>query len=330
MVSQQSVHKQLKKIDFNPHGWNRSEVAELQNVLLPDEEIYECVNGLYEGGFALLVASDVRVLLIDKKPLSFLNVEDLRFDMINEIDYNHRMMGASIIITTGSKTLSFRSYNKERLRKLIGHVQHCMAENKKQQSSHAEGQNQHLEQINQQLQAYLVAQYKQQQKLQEQLVNMQSDNGKTGPVQLEEAAMSSQLKDYLYAHGLMETYRQETGQDPVAVQPPPTPAPVQAQAAPAPKVVSSDGSQLDEIYAEGIQEVFGRRAQPGPVQPTPHSKLSVFEVNPFKVAISKLQLASVSRRFGLSLPSLPSWPGHDSQSTQTLNLNSTTSSGSIT
>src|SRR5258708_3529959 len=128
MVSQESIQAQLKSIGFNQHGWGRTEVNELHHIIIEGEEIYECVNGIYEGGFALLVATDVRLLLVDKKPFNYLTVEDLRFDMINEIDYNHRLLGAYISITSGDKNLKFRSYNQPRLRKLIGHVQHCMAE----------------------------------------------------------------------------------------------------------------------------------------------------------------------------------------------------------
>jgi len=95
MVSSKSVQDQLRKIRFNS-GWNKPEAAELAEVLLPDEEIFECVNGWYEGGYALLCATNVRVLLIDKKPFKFLNVEDLRFDMITQIDYSHRLFNASI------------------------------------------------------------------------------------------------------------------------------------------------------------------------------------------------------------------------------------------
>ena len=62
MVTQESVEQQLKKIGFNHFGWGRTEALELHNIILPDEEIYECVNGIYEGGFALLVATDVRVI----------------------------------------------------------------------------------------------------------------------------------------------------------------------------------------------------------------------------------------------------------------------------
>src|ERR1035438_180349 len=120
MVSKQSVDEQLERLGFNLHGWGQAEIKELPNILLPGEEIYELVNGIYEGGFALAVATDVRVLLIDKKPMKYLTVEDLRFDMISEIDYSHRLFGAQIHISTGSKNLSFRSYNQPRLRKMIG------------------------------------------------------------------------------------------------------------------------------------------------------------------------------------------------------------------
>lgn len=158
MVSAESVREQLKRLHINTESWGRSEYRELPGILLPDEEIYECVNGMYEAGFALLVATNVRVLLIDRKPLNYLTVEDLRFDMINEIDYSHRLIGAQIDISAGSHDLVFRSYNKNRLRKLINHVQHCMAEAKRQHQLNQEGQNNHLERLNQQLQLYLLAQ----------------------------------------------------------------------------------------------------------------------------------------------------------------------------
>src|SRR4051794_1945356 len=93
MVSKQVVAKQLKQIGFKQHGWGKGEIDELPRIMLPNEQILECVNGIYESGFALLVATDVRVLVIDKKPLNYLTVEDLRFDMINEMDYSHRLFG---------------------------------------------------------------------------------------------------------------------------------------------------------------------------------------------------------------------------------------------
>ncbi len=164
MISRSTLDKQLKQIHFNQQGWGRSEAQELCNVLMPTEEIDECVNGYYEAGFALLVATKDRLLLVDKKPLNYLTIEDMRFDMINEFDYNHRLLGAEIKISAGAKTLHFRSLNKIRLRRLISFVQYRMTEIKKLQQSHQESQKAHLERMNQQLQMFLaIQQYQHQQ-----------------------------------------------------------------------------------------------------------------------------------------------------------------------
>jgi hypothetical protein len=295
MVSEKSVHKQLKKLGFNYHGWGRGEVSELPNIILPDEEIFELVNGIYEGGFALLVATDVRVLLVDKKPLNYLTVEDLRFDMINEMDYSHRLLGAQISIATGNKTLRFRSYNQPRLRKLIGHVQHSMAEIKKKQSNHQEGQNKHLEQMNQQLQAYLVAQHQHQLELQKFQEAQQA--GITPPPPPEPVKPSPELSDYLLAQSLLAQHQAETGQ---AVNIPPQ-LPAQIQLPPAvsvaPPIVQPP---TDDLVAEGRQEVFGKQLNQPPA-PTPEAQTAThhpLEINPMRIAYSKLPMALRNRKFG--------------------------------
>lgn len=166
MISKSNLDKQLKHIQFNGYSWGRSEVRELCNVLMPDEELDECVNGYYESGFALLAATKDRLLLVDKKPLRYLSVEDVRFDMINEFDYSHRLFGAEVKISTGMKTLHFASLNQPRLRRLLSFVQYRMTEVKKLQQSHQEAQKAHMEQLNKQMQTFLaMQQYQYQQQL---------------------------------------------------------------------------------------------------------------------------------------------------------------------
>jgi hypothetical protein len=305
MVNARLIEKQLKSLGFNYRGWGRSEVGELRNIILPDEEIFECVNGIYDGGFAMLLATDVRVLLVDKKPLNYLTVEDLRFDMINEIDYNHRLFGAYIKISAGETTLKFTSINQPRLRKLIGHVQLCMAEAKKKQAGHQEGQNQHLQQINQQLQSYLLAQYQQQQKLQEQLQDVKSGQGLAASLkqQPEPVRPSPELADYLYAQSLLAQHQARTGQ---AILPP---------AEPAPGADPARSNQMADLYSEGLQEVFGKRNQGSvdnnavPEQPVRSVRVPSLtqmtaaihhplEVNPMSIAYSKLPMALRNRKFG--------------------------------
>lgn len=337
MVSKKSVEKQLKKIKFNYNAWGRGEANELHNILLPEEEVFECVNGVYDGGFALLVGTNVRLLLVDKKPLNFLTVEDLRFDMINEIDYSHRLFGARISVSTGAKNLKFMSYNQARLRKLIGHVQHCMAETKKQQTDHQLDQKQHLEQINQQLQTYLLAQHQQQQKLQEQLEKARKEEGvKAAMPDIELVKPSPELADYLYAQSLLAQHgMQQHDQAPtiptpqsatddnnhgLEALPPPR---SEQRALPAAEAGLAANSEMVDLYSEGMREIFGRHhgqsskhesdtttpSQSQPHQATQQDKSQILdrstpslhkplEINPLRVAYSKLPMALRNRKFG--------------------------------
>jgi hypothetical protein len=305
MVSKQSVDEQLTRLGFNLNGWGRAEVRELPSILLPGEEVYELVNGIYEGGFALVLATDVRLLLIDKKPMNYLNVEDLRFDMINEIDYSHRLLGANIRVSTGSKELTFRSYNQARLRKLIGHVQHCMAEGKKQQSQTQVGQNQHLERINQQLQAYLQAQSEYQVQLQR--IQAAQQTGAQDLPELSKPAPSHELSDYLLARSLLAQYETQTGKK---LQPDFAPATILPIEPVASHIKIPNRSELHELWSAGVQEVFSKHHQQSLSQPTAqpntNKQHNSFEINPITVAFSRLPMAIRSRRFSRSMTQLSS------------------------
>jgi hypothetical protein len=296
MVTRKVVIDQLNKINFKHDGWGRSEVSELPHIILPDEEIYECVNGYYDGGFALLVATNIRVLLIDKKPLNYLSVEDMRFDMISEMDYNHRLFGADISISSGGKNLHFRSYNQARLRKLIGHVQHCMAESKKKQDDHQEGQIQHLEQINKQLQSFLIAQ----QQYQNELDN--SPKGKPAK-NTEPPKPSNELADFLYAQSLLAHHRNQTSSIDAK---PSIEKPIEEKIEPKqvvaniaddnPTITTTTDNQMQEMYQTALQEVYSNRGVGNKDQHIIFQQ-DTHEINPIMIAYSKLPFLLRSRKF---------------------------------
>jgi len=317
MVDVKSVHAQLKRINFSVNAWGQAEIRELPNILHPDEKIYECVNGIYDGGFALLVATDMRVLLVDKKPLNYLTVEDLRFDMINEIDYSHRLMGAKITISAGNKTLNFRSYNQGRLRKLIGHVQDRMSEIKREATEHQENQKQHLAQINQQLQSYLLAQH-------QQLLNLQQ-RGQATPADTNLPKPSPELSDYLFAQSLLAQFGGDMPQLPKEHAPAAQTSPVttddQAADQPEPAAKPEPAVDSNDLWSEGYQEVFGKTTQnQEPAKQEEPSPLASYlelpdaskagkvdlgqiaakslEINPLKIASAKLPMMMRNRKFG--------------------------------
>src|ERR1700750_2229518 len=120
MVHMQVIESQLRAIGADFKFGGRAEKRELRNILVENETIQHCLNGRYEGGFAMLCATDRRLLLVDKKPL-YLTVEDVRFDMISEVDFNHRLIDATVKVCTVNKNVSFTSFRNAELRKLTAY-----------------------------------------------------------------------------------------------------------------------------------------------------------------------------------------------------------------
>lgn len=146
MLSLRKVDDQLKKINFKKSGlWGHCRVKELSKVLHEDEEIKHCVNGYYEGGFALLAATDQRLLLIDRKPM-FLTIEAIWYDKIGQVDYTHRLLNATICVSTPNKQLTFNSWNHRNIHEILTYSQKKMTElkqdNKSEKSDNSQPQQQ--------------------------------------------------------------------------------------------------------------------------------------------------------------------------------------------
>jgi hypothetical protein len=123
MVSLQTIDAQLAKVGMKNRFFGRPEVRELCHILAPGEVIQHAVSGQYEGGFGLVLATDRRILLIDKKPW-FLTMEDIRYDMVSEVDFYGRLLDSTVIIVTINKNLTFKSWHKDKLRDLVRYIQH--------------------------------------------------------------------------------------------------------------------------------------------------------------------------------------------------------------
>lgn len=122
MTSLKQVEDQLKRVGCNFRFWCRPEIRELCRILMPGETIAQAVVGRYENGYALLCVTDHRLLLIDKKPM-FLTLEDIRFDMISEIDYSSQVMTGTVRIMTPNRKLVFTAWNQARLRNVLNYTQ---------------------------------------------------------------------------------------------------------------------------------------------------------------------------------------------------------------
>lgn len=122
MISYKLVQEQLSSLGLSYRIFGKPETRELANILNPGETIHFCSYGYYQGGSALLIATSNRLLLIDKRPF-YLNLEDIRYEMINQVNFAGRLLDAVVHLHTGNKQLRFRSFADSRLRALCNFVQ---------------------------------------------------------------------------------------------------------------------------------------------------------------------------------------------------------------
>lgn len=131
MVTHHEILRQLKAIGVEVRFWGRAEIKELEHILVPSETIMYLLNGRYEGGFATLCITDQRVVLVDKKPM-YLTLEDIRYDMVSEVDFSQRLIDATINICTVNKALKFTSFKGALLRKATAYLQNRVMEFRQQ------------------------------------------------------------------------------------------------------------------------------------------------------------------------------------------------------
>lgn len=132
MVHANEVKNQLVEIGATNLMWGRGELRELPKILFEGEKLKHVLNGRYEGGFAVLCATNQRVILIDKKPF-FLTLEDTRYEMISDVQFNHRLIDASIWIGTVHKRMVFRAYHHSKLRNMSNYIQQQVMASRSQQ-----------------------------------------------------------------------------------------------------------------------------------------------------------------------------------------------------
>lgn len=128
MVHISVIEARLSQLGVRITALFRPEILELQRILVDGEEIVSVVPGRYFGGFALLAATDRRLLLIDKK-MAVLSVQDIRYDMISEVDFGARMLDSTLVLFTVNKQHRFSSFkHRHKLRELTTYVQQQVME----------------------------------------------------------------------------------------------------------------------------------------------------------------------------------------------------------
>lgn len=115
MPSYEEIMNQIKSLEGVEKLLARKELKELPAILWEDEKVEDIVQGRYNNHSGVLVATNKRLIFIDKTLLGKLYVEDFPYDKITSIQYKTGWVFGEITI--------YASGNKAEIKDVLkGHV----------------------------------------------------------------------------------------------------------------------------------------------------------------------------------------------------------------
>jgi general stress protein 26 len=109
-LQKRRVRDELKAVGVGPIGLRMPESKELARILEPDEHIGGAVYGKYSGGLAWLVATDERVIFMDKKPF-LTSTDELTYDVVAGVKSSRAGLFYSVVLHTRVADYAVRFIN---------------------------------------------------------------------------------------------------------------------------------------------------------------------------------------------------------------------------
>lgn len=106
------VRNELRAVGVSSIAMSSEECISLPELIHSDEHIGGVVYGFHHDGFAMLVATDQRVLFYDKKPL-FDNMDDIKYGVVSGVSFGHAGIGSTVTLHTKIKDYKLRTFNQK-------------------------------------------------------------------------------------------------------------------------------------------------------------------------------------------------------------------------
>lgn len=121
MPSSEAINQALRNLSGIEKFLGRREIKELPSILWEDELPEKIVQGTYNNGNGLLVATNKRLIFIDKGIFS-LKVEDFPYDKITSIQYTTGLLMGGIEIYASGNKAEIKNVPKDQVRTFAEYV----------------------------------------------------------------------------------------------------------------------------------------------------------------------------------------------------------------
>lgn len=123
------VQNDLRRLGVSKFGMLHLESRYLPTIIHPTEQIGGVVYGRSNKNYVMLVATDRRVLFLDKKML-FVSRDEATYDVVSGVSYSHAGPSSIVTLHTRIRDYSIRTYNQRCADSFVRYIESRVLEHK--------------------------------------------------------------------------------------------------------------------------------------------------------------------------------------------------------
>lgn len=104
------------------YGLMKSESRYLPKILHPNEHIEAVIYGQHNSSSAMLIATDERIIYLDKKPMAEM-FDEVSYEVISGIEFDIHTFFATVVLHTAVKNYDFKFVNLRCAEKFARHIE---------------------------------------------------------------------------------------------------------------------------------------------------------------------------------------------------------------
>lgn len=132
-ASNPRLHRERVLAELKSLGLSRSGLASMESrylplIIHPDEHIGGIVFGYSKDGFAILVATDRRIIFLDKKPF-FVNEDEITYGVVSGVKFSRASFGSIVTLHTRVRDYAINTLNEKCANDFVEYIESRCLEN---------------------------------------------------------------------------------------------------------------------------------------------------------------------------------------------------------
>ncbi len=120
--NEERVKEELKALGMSPFAMLRMESRYAPKIIHPDEYLGGVIYGRYSGGHAMIMATDRRVIFVDRKPL-FVHEDEIDYRVVSGVTLHFTGLVFTITLHTKIKDYTLRTFNEKCARGFVEYIE---------------------------------------------------------------------------------------------------------------------------------------------------------------------------------------------------------------